>query len=67
MNRDQKRRLALALLNQAGDLVEFFTDKCPDLADEITSAEAAEQLGRWLKHLPGDDWDTRLPEPGTTP
>lgn len=62
LTNDQKRRLAAALLNKAGDLVEFFTDLCPDLAEEIEAGDAAAQLAVWLKNLPGDAWDTRLPD-----
>ncbi len=57
----QKATLALALMHKAGDLVEFFTDMCPELAEEIDAADAAAQLAVWLKKLPGSGWDTRLP------
>lgn len=58
----QKRELAAALLNKAGDLVEFFDEQCPGLAFEVDRADAAAQLAVWLKNLPGDAWDTRLPD-----
>lgn len=62
MNNDQKRQLAAALLNKAGDLVEFFAELCPELAEEVSADDAGAQLGVWLKNLPGDAWDNRLPE-----
>lgn len=62
MNNDQKRILAAALLNKAGDLVEFFAELCPELAEEISADDAAAQLAVWLKNLPGSAWDTRLPD-----
>lgn len=62
LNNDQKRALAAVLLNKAGDIVEFFTELCPELAEEIDAADAAAQLAVWLKNLPGDAWDVRLPD-----
>lgn len=65
---EEKRTLALMLLQQAGDLAEFFSEKvevhAPDggLA-QVSAEDAAWQLSRWLRHLPGPDWDTRLPYP----
>ena len=62
MNNDQKRLLAAALLNKAGDLVEFFAEQCPELAEEVSTDDAAAQLAVWLKNLPGSAWDNRLPD-----
>lgn len=59
----QKAALALALMHKAGDMVEFFTDMCPELAEEVDAADAAAQLTMWLKKLPGSAWDMRLPLP----
>lgn len=59
---DQKRTLAAALLSKAGDLVEFFPELCPELAEEVDAADAGAQLAVWLKNLPGSAWDTRLPD-----
>lgn len=66
MNRAQKRALALRLLEQAGDLVEFFGEYLPELAEQgVTPEQVAEKLALWLRDLPGDVWDTRLPTPLT--
>ncbi|MET7816240.1 hypothetical protein ABZT26_36060 [Streptomyces sp. NPDC005395] len=59
--REQKRRVARALLVQAGSLVEFWSE---DPHSEGVDAEfARECLARWMKALPGDDWDLRLGDP----
>jgi len=68
MTRHQKEALAYALLGQAGDLIEFWHDylrsgKLPDNLAGVDVEEAAEQLTQWLKRLPGDIWDNRLPLP----
>lgn len=67
MNKQQKEALANALLREAGTLIEFWSDKTADSSDSETLAtidpdEAAHQLAVWLKRLPGDGWDLRLPE-----
>lgn len=58
----KKREVALYLLQEAGTLVEFWTEKTCGQTD-ITAEEAREFLAGWLKNLPGDAWDTRLDPP----
>lgn len=60
--REQKQAVASALLQVAGDLVEFWEDRFAALGEEppCDSEYARECLAGWLKTLPGDDWDTRL-------
>ena len=65
LTRTQKRALAVRLLHQAGNLVEFWGEYVEDdeILSEVNSTDAAAQLSRWLKHLPGEYWDLRLPDP----
>ncbi|WP_333745574.1 hypothetical protein [Streptomyces sp. IBSBF 2950] len=57
----KKRLVARALLIQAGHLVEFWGE----MGDSAVDAEfARECLARWMRPLPGDDWDVRLGDPG---
>lgn len=61
----QKSELAAALLMQAGNLVEFRDHYLDGDAYEglrkASSEDIAAQLSTWLKRLPGDYWDSRLP------
>ncbi|WP_435058447.1 hypothetical protein [Streptomyces sp. bgisy060] len=54
---EKKRLVALRLLYQAGNLVEFWGEM-GDPAVEPEFARAC--LARWLEVLPGTDWDLRL-------
>jgi hypothetical protein len=65
MTREQKRKLAQILLARAGDIAEFWgsMEHHGELQGEISAEEVSEQLGIWLRHLPGDDWDLRLKDP----
>ncbi|MEV1042947.1 hypothetical protein AB0J01_41265 [Streptomyces sp. NPDC050204] len=60
----KKRLVPRALLLQAGNLVEFWSVLGDD--DRVDAEFARECLARWLKDLPGDDWDVRLDAPRTT-
>lgn len=62
MTKAQKRILVDALLGAAGDMVENHPDNIPELSD-VPASEIAAQLAQWLKRLPGDSWDKRLPDP----
>jgi hypothetical protein len=68
MTRDQKHRLAMAVLSEVGNLIEYWDEKVEsgayaDLKD-IDPKEAAKQISAWLWKLPtGDGWDIRLPDP----
>jgi hypothetical protein len=65
MKRKHQQILVGHLLSQVGNLVEFYSEMMDDLAKEgVTAEEVAVQLGKWLSHLPGDSWDTRLVFPG---
>ncbi|MFF7588609.1 hypothetical protein ACFZCK_14095 [Kitasatospora purpeofusca] len=60
-SRKQKAGIAAALIGQAGNLVEFWGEMQPELAEEGVTAEMARQcLAAWLSKLPGDSWDVRL-------
>lgn len=65
LTKQQKAILAFEVINRIADMVEFRTEIVTDpvLAD-LTTDEIAAQLTMWLKGLPGDAWDTRLPDPG---
>lgn len=58
----KKREVALRLLQEAGTLIEFWTEKTGGQTD-ITADEAREFIAGWLKYLPGEAWDTRLDAP----
>lgn len=64
MTNEIKAEVARMLIIHAGDLVEFWGDRFASVGEEppCTAAEAAELIGRWLRRLPGDYWDTRLGE-----
>jgi len=65
MTRDQKRQLAALVLCRAADIVEFWGEIAEDLDRAgVTPEDAAECIAGWLRHLPGDSWDRRLPDPG---
>ncbi|WP_181800369.1 hypothetical protein [Streptomyces ipomoeae] len=56
----KKRLVARALLSQAGNLVEFWSE----MGDASVDADFARAcLATWLAPLPGDDWDIRLDPP----
>lgn len=56
-----RREVAAQLLNAAGTLVEFWTEKTQDTDAEGIPADFARKcLNRWLSRLPGEAWDTRL-------
>lgn len=66
MTNEQKRALARILIQQAGNIVEMWEESKGQGYDEevlrdVNSWDAGVQLAVWLKDLPGDDWDTRLP------
>ncbi len=65
MNAAEKTALAMLLLRKAGDIAEFWGELVKDepALAEVSSEDAAEQLTVWLKRLPGDRWDLRLPQP----
>lgn len=66
LTRDEKNALAVRLMHQAGNLIEFFDEMVADEEGtfaQVSAQDAAWQLSRWLRHLPGTDWDTRLPYP----
>jgi hypothetical protein len=64
LTRKQKQDLAFALMSAAANLVETLGDKNGYNADlDIDPKAAAQQLANWLKNLPGNSWDTRLPQP----
>ena len=65
MSNSEKAVLARVLLSQAGNIVEFRTDMLesyPEL-QHVTTKDIALQLTTWLQRLPGESWDTRLPNP----
>ncbi len=56
MTRDEKRHLAGAVASAAAEML--------GRRYEGPEYEEARQLvARWLRHLPGDEWDRRLPQP----
>ncbi|MER5302229.1 hypothetical protein ABT039_22600 [Streptomyces lasiicapitis] len=61
--KDKKHLVVRALLAQAGNLVEFWSVLGRD--DEVDAEFARECLARWLRDLPGEEWDVRLDPPGT--
>lgn len=63
MTREQKQRLAMAVLDSVGTLLEFWGEDRDDLAD-IDPDEAGEVIAAWMNRLPtGGMWDARIPLP----
>ena len=65
MTNEEKRLLAAALIDSAANLLEVIGNKDGyhnDLVG-INRDEAAAQLAKWLKSLPGDYWNNALPQP----
>lgn len=62
MTAAEKAALAALLIDAAGVLVEFWDDKRTDDLENVTADEAAEQLARWLRRLPGHSWSLHLPQ-----
>lgn len=57
---EERRRLAGALTSAAAEMVARRYD-----GDLEAEREAREVVARWLRNLPGLDWDVRLPDPST--
>lgn len=65
LTREQQRALAALVMGRIADIAEFWgelTEHLPALADADYHAGVA-QLSKWANRLPGDTWDTRLPDP----
>lgn len=64
LTNQQKADLAEVVIRNVANLVEFRSDmiNSPSLAN-LSTDEIAAQLTQWLKGLPGEAWDTRLPDP----
>jgi len=62
--RETKQAVAAELLDAAGTMVEFWTQRFTDRGEEppCDAGEAAEMVAQWLKTLPGEMWDNRLPK-----
>ncbi|PXY20842.1 hypothetical protein [Prauserella muralis] len=69
MNLKQKRAAASLLIRAAAEAAAMYGDdpeNFPEWEDlqGVSEGEVAEQFARWLRGLPGDAWDARLPMPG---
>lgn len=68
MDRKQKEAVAGILIENAGMLVEFWTERvkhslfADDLA-EVDARQAADLIGKWLVRLPGTTWHQALTDP----
>lgn len=62
--RETKQTVAAELISAAGTMIEFWTQRFEDRNEEPScdASEAAEMVAQWLKYLPGDSWDSLLPE-----
>lgn len=62
--REAKQKVAEELLSAAGTMVEFWTQRFEDRGEvpPCDASEAAEMVANWLKGLPGEAWDNRLPK-----
>lgn len=69
LTRAQRRGLAMAVLSEVGNLVEFWNEKVQASPpqwqlDDIEPDEAAQIIANWLAPLPtGDQWPCQLPQP----
>lgn len=62
LTRDQKRRLAWALLDKASTLTEFWSEAAAGYdCEDIDYTQATEQIARWLRKLPSDAWPATWP------
>jgi len=69
----QQRAVAALLLHAAADAVEILDevrsssrdayDHQRGVIDEVSLEEIRAQFAMWLRGLPGNDWDSRLPMP----
>lgn len=68
----QKHAVAVALLRAAGDALDLLEEVRSGLRDGydyhrdldgLSREEIAAQFAMWLRGLPGNDWDSRLPTP----
>lgn len=69
----QKRAAAALLIRAAADAVEILDEvRCGNrdayehqrgVIDELSLEEIRAQFAMWLRGLPGDCWDSRLPQP----
>lgn len=64
----RREALATLLLLRAGDIVEFWSDHVreDEALQGLSAEEAGKMLSEWLRGLPGEGWDARLPEPTFT-
>ena len=65
LTREQQRELAALVMGRIADIAEFWEEMTED-SPSLTEADyhaACAQLARWANRLPGDIWDTRLPDP----
>jgi hypothetical protein len=64
MTREQKDRLAAAVLSEVGNLFEFWSEKAGEhnLGD-LDPDEAGQVVAQWLARLPGSSWSRFLPQP----
>jgi hypothetical protein len=61
MTRKQKEALAFAVMSQAANLIEFWSENSETYGiDDIDPNEARKQIAAWMSRLPGGAWDTRL-------
>lgn len=62
--REVKQAVATELIDAAGTMIEFWTQRFQDRNQEppCNASEAAEIVARWLKNLPGNEWNTMLPK-----
>lgn len=62
LTNDQRRRIADSLIRAAGDLLAGGAEMPASIPVDVPRRDAAEQIARWLKALPGYGWDQELPE-----
>ncbi len=64
MTREQKDRLAAAVLSEVGNLFEFWDEQAPNHGiNDLDREEAAQVVAQWLSRLPGSSWSAFLPHP----
>lgn len=61
MTQEQKRMLAMLLIERMGDMVETWGEYwAPEQLAGVAATEIRQQLAVWARRLPGIAWDTRL-------
>lgn len=64
LTNEQKRALAMEVIDAVATRMEFWGEQSiDDCLKDVNPELIARQFTTWLQHLPGNGWDSRLPQP----